>query len=493
MSLQKILCPSRSIRRSQGPAGALIAAAMVLGGCSADIARFDFPSLGVADKSGETGALPKPSQSIGRGAGLSDEGPREAPSGNAVYTPPRAVRGGQDVQVSALPEPSGQQSSVPTVTQPPRRVLTQQAAQPVAPASAPVAPVAVPVGKGEAIEVQAGDTLYGLAKRHKVSLAELTAVNDLKSPNLKPGQKLHLPAGKQAASGRPQKPLVRPTPVAAAPVATATVPAGNWDGTYTVKQGDSLYNIARHHKVQVTELQHANGIADPRKVKPGVVLKVPAEGSASGASGSLQVAASPASAPAAAAAPAAEAPRLGTTTRPTVINSAAEKRVAVAKPETATDAAPAVAEPEPKGEQVASAAKSAATGATAIGSSKLRWPAKGKVIAGFGPRIDGSHNDGINVAVPMGTDVHAAEGGVVAYAGNELKGYGNLVLVRHDNGWVTAYAHAEQMLVKRGDKVRRGQVIAKAGKSGTVDQPQVHFELRQGSKPVDPTPFMEKM
>ena len=116
----------------------------------------------------------------------------------------------------------------------------------------------------------------------------------------------------------------------------------------------------------------------------------------------------------------------------------------------------------------------------------------GEVIAAFGKRPDGTHNDGINIAVPQGTEVHAAESGRVAYAGNELKGYGNLVLIRHDNGWVSAYAHADQILVKRDDVVRRGQVIAKAGKTGTVDQPQLHFELRQGAKPVDPLPHMER-
>jgi murein DD-endopeptidase MepM/ murein hydrolase activator NlpD len=127
-----------------------------------------------------------------------------------------------------------------------------------------------------------------------------------------------------------------------------------------------------------------------------------------------------------------------------------------------------------------------------VDSVKLRWPAHGKVIASFGGRPDGTHNDGINVAVPLGTDVHAAESGVVVYAGSELKGYGNLILLRHDNGWVTAYAHNDELAVKRGDKVQRGQVIAKAGKTGSVDQPQVHFELRQGSRPVDPVPFLEK-
>ena len=99
----------------------------------------------------------------------------------------------------------------------------------------------------------------------------------------------------------------------------------------------------------------------------------------------------------------------------------------------------------------------------------------------------------VGSAVPIGTEVLAAEQGTVAYAGSELKGYGNLILLRHEEGWVTAYAHNEEILVKRGDKVKRGQSIAKAGKTGTVDQPQVHFEVRQGQKPVDPLPHMEKL
>ena len=87
-------------------------------------------------------------------------------------------------------------------------------------------------------------------------------------------------------------------------------------------------------------------------------------------------------------------------------------------------------------------------------SGRFRWPARGRVIAAFGKRPDGTHNDGINIAVPQGTEIHAAESGRVAYAGNELKGYGNLVLIRHDNGWVSAYAHADQILVKRDDVVQ---------------------------------------
>jgi len=125
-----------------------------------------------------------------------------------------------------------------------------------------------------------------------------------------------------------------------------------------------------------------------------------------------------------------------------------------------------------------------------MSGNSFRWPVQGRVIAEFGTRPDGGHNDGIDVAVPQGTSVKAAENGVVAYAGNELKGYGNLVLVRHANNWVSAYANNAELLVKRGEKVRRGQIIAKAGATGPVTQPQVHFELRKGSRPVDPTKYM---
>ena len=103
----------------------------------------------------------------------------------------------------------------------------------------------------------------------------------------------------------------------------------------------------------------------------------------------------------------------------------------------------------------------------------FRWPVRGKVITAYGAKANGKANDGINLAVPEGTPVKAAEDGVVAYSGNELKGYGNLVLVRHANGYVTAYAHASELLVKRGDTIKRGQVIAKSGQSGEVGSPQL--------------------
>ena len=126
------------------------------------------------------------------------------------------------------------------------------------------------------------------------------------------------------------------------------------------------------------------------------------------------------------------------------------------------------------------------------GLPSFRWPVQGRVIAAFGAKTNGAQNDGINLAVPEGTPIKAADDGVVAYAGNELKGYGNLVLVRHTNGYVSAYANASELLVKRGDTVKRGQVIAHAGQTGNVSSPQLHFEIRKGSTPVDPMQFLDK-
>jgi len=114
------------------------------------------------------------------------------------------------------------------------------------------------------------------------------------------------------------------------------------------------------------------------------------------------------------------------------------------------------------------------------------WPVDGEVISRFGTAGSGLRNDGINIAVPRGTVVRAAEAGVVVYAGNELRGFGNLVLIKHGDGWMTAYAHADALLVEKGRQVRRGEPIARVGSSGNVDRPQLHFEIRRGQRAVDP-------
>jgi len=122
-------------------------------------------------------------------------------------------------------------------------------------------------------------------------------------------------------------------------------------------------------------------------------------------------------------------------------------------------------------------------------SSGFEWPVEGRIISAFGPGSGGQRNDGINIAAELGTPIHAAAKGTVSYA-DKLKGYGNLILIQHDNGYVTAYAHAQSMMVSAGDQVDRGEVIGFAGKSGDVATPQLHFEIRRGVKPVDPKPLL---
>ncbi len=129
---------------------------------------------------------------------------------------------------------------------------------------------------------------------------------------------------------------------------------------------------------------------------------------------------------------------------------------------------------------------------SARAGERFLWPVEGPLLSRFGAKPDGRHNDGINIAVPVGSAVRAAQDGVVAYAGNEIGGYGNLVLIRHRGGWMTAYAHNDSLLVRKGDAVRRGQVISRSGKSGRVSRPQAHFEIRRHGEPRDPLRLLSR-
>jgi murein DD-endopeptidase MepM/ murein hydrolase activator NlpD len=112
---------------------------------------------------------------------------------------------------------------------------------------------------------------------------------------------------------------------------------------------------------------------------------------------------------------------------------------------------------------------------------------EGRIIEGFGPGRNGTHNDGINIAARAGARVVAAAAGTVVYVGNQVRGYGNLVLLKHDGGFLTAYAHNSMLLVHKGERVARGQTIARVGATGGVGEPQLHFEIRSGTKPIDPS------
>lgn len=146
-------------------------------------------------------------------------------------------------------------------------------------------------------------------------------------------------------------------------------------------------------------------------------------------------------------------------------------------------------EPPPRSAEPRSA-EAAPPDAQSTKERHLLWPVRGRVVAGYGDSQGRGHNDGINIAAPRGAAVRAVESGTVAYAGNEIRGYGNLVLIKHPDGFISAYAHADELLVKRGDKVGRGQVIAKVGDTGGVGEPQLHFELRRGKRAVDPREFL---
>jgi murein DD-endopeptidase MepM/ murein hydrolase activator NlpD len=165
--------------------------------------------------------------------------------------------------------------------------------------------------------------------------------------------------------------------------------------------------------------------------------------------------------------------------------------VAEAEPSNSSDVKKPAIDKMPTGnlESGASQSKNTLTGAQADAAGtepEFRWPARGRIIQGF----KSGGNDGINISVPAGTSVRAAESGTVVYSGDGLKGYGNLVLIKHPNGFVSAYGNNGELDVKRGESVKRGQVIAKSGDTGNVNSPQLHFELRKGSTPVDPTSYL---
>jgi murein DD-endopeptidase MepM/ murein hydrolase activator NlpD len=427
-------------------------------GCSADMqTRLSQNSLSNPFASGEaTGAVPAPA--VER---------RDLPQ----YSRPQPT-----YQSSALPPPISAPQSYPTASAgggngvsgggrglasyaPPAHP-TLEATGSVAPRS--VAAVHAPAERGTKIIVGTSDTLETLARRYNVSSAAILQANGYKGPRvLSPGQQLIIPHQATATA--------LAAPPLAAPVSKPVAVASAAPAAHFVNRGDTLLSIARRNHVSVAELAKVNGLEPSAKLKLGMKLNIP---------GPKTAAAAPLAAPAAVASAQPVAALALPTTRMAAAAPAAPQQTArLAQATTPMESAPVEAP----------AAKPAeTTGALPT----FRWPVRGKVITAYGAKANGKANDGINLAVPEGTPIKAAEDGVVAYSGNELKGYGNLVLVRHANGYVTAYAHASELLVKRGDTIKRGQVIAKSGQSGEVGSPQLHFEIRKGSTPVDPLQFL---
>jgi murein DD-endopeptidase MepM/ murein hydrolase activator NlpD len=381
---------------------------------------------------------------------------------------PQYSRAPSQYQSQALPPPIAAPRSYPTASSgvsgggrglasytPPAQPLETTSS--VAPRSVAAAHGAIPAGT--TIIVGTSDTLDGLARRYNVSPAAILQANGYKGPRaLSPGQQLIIPHPVATAAAAPALTAPASRPVAAVSAAASV---------HVVNQGDTLLSIARRNHVSAAELARANNIEPSAKLKLGTRLMVP---------GAKTAAVTPTAAPAAVAA-----------AQPAAIPAPSPTRMAAATTGPQQTARLAQATTTPEDTKVETPVKAAeATGALPT----FRWPVRGKVITAYGAKSNGKSNDGINLAVPEGTPVKAAEDGVVAYSGNELKGYGNLVLVRHSNGYVTAYAHASELLVKRGDTIKRGQIIAKSGQSGEVGSPQLHFEIRKGSSPVDPLQFL---
>lgn len=390
---------------------------------------------------GQTTQLPPPQASrpstvssapqAGGGPGMGTYRPSQASSdvtGSVPASPPPVI--------AAAPAPA------------PAPVATRHAAAP-----APATQSGWTWDGGTPIVVGSNDTLSTIAHRYGVPAAAIVQANGL-SPNttLQPGQRLVIPRYNSASVVANQRP-----PVGTPPRGTSAPQAAT---THTVGTGDTLTKIATRYGKSVPEVAKANNIEPSAKLSLGDKLVIP------GAKASTV--ATRGAPPAPLQAPAGAQPQRQATAEPQQ-----QARVATpAKDQPAPPAAtPQVAEP-------------------AGALPGFRWPARGRVIAGFGPKPNGQQNDGINLALPEGTPIKAADDGVVAYSGNELKGYGNLVLIRHANGYVTAYAHASELKVKRGDNVKRGQTLGLVGQTGSVTSPQLHFEIRKGAMPVDPMQFL---
>lgn len=325
---------------------------------------------------------------------------------------------------------------------------------------------------GGTMTVYSGDTVYSIARRCNVSVRELIEANSLQAPYvIVPGMKLRVPGG---------------------------------SGEYVVQRGDTLLVLARKLNVDFQALARTNGKSSPYTIFVGETLRVPGS-----YGGTVQTAQTPAifNAPLVIASPNASAGAKPPSRAPTTTMSKLPPQAplqpqiaARSEPEpTDSPAAPAstaVSMPAPVAE-----AKHAAfqpqpnllppPAPPPLAGKGFIWPVKGEVLNEFGPLSKGQHSDGVNIAAPRGTAVKAAENGVVAYVGNELKGFGNLLLIKHADGWMTAYAHNDQLMVRKGESVRKGQQIATVGATGNVTAPQLHFEIRKGTEAVNPADYIK--
>lgn len=352
--------------------------------------------------------------------------------------------------------------------------------------SAPAAPVAGSASGwsaqgGTPIVVAEGETLDMISSRYGVPRAALISANGLSGPNIAPGSRLTIPVY-NAAGGAAPAPV---RTAQAAPVQSDARPEAVRRATPVAAPQSAQLAPVRQVAAAPDAAGRARAAAEA-KAQAAAEAKVKAAADAAAMREARAKFAAEAKAKAEARKTAKAAPQPAAQPKTAAQPKPAPMVVASAPAAPVTQAPKTAPAPVEEPRTTASLPKAQAQ-EEAPEKADFRWPARGRVIAGFSGK---GGNEGINIAVPEGTPIKAAEGGTVAYAGNELKGYGNLVLIRHPNGYVSAYAHNGELKVKRGDAVKRGQVVASSGQTGNVSSPQLHFELRKGASPVDPTPYL---
>lgn len=345
------------------------------------------------------------------------------------------------------------------------------------------------------VVVRRGDTLYAIARDNNTTIADLAEINNLKSPyNLRIGQvlKLEKPAPKEIVTPKPVEPKQEIKPEAksepkqarAAPKADVRVPVK----TITVARGDTLYSLSRAYSVPVNDLAVMNNLSAPFALAVGQQLRVPDLPKTESPKKSVKQTEQPKKQENK------NTEKNKVEPKPKVKKKADDKAKTKPADKTATKKQQTAAKPAkpkkvanpPKKQQVQATPKIAARS-----SSKFSWPVRGKILSHFGAKTGGLYNDGINISAAFDSPVRAAENGVVAYAGNEVRGMGNLVIIQHEGGWMTVYAHMNSMAVRRGADVKVGQKIGTLGQTGKVNKPQLHFEIRKGTKAYNPADYLK--
>ena len=306
-----------------------------------------------------------------------------------------------------------------------------------------VVPARTVISSKDEITVVAGDTLYSLAQRYGMTVEELAQLNNLSLPyTLSVGQKLQV-WKKSVPEDAILYGIDKTNDKTIVGNATTTKVALK---EITVNAGDTLYSLSRAYSIPVNDLAVMNNLAAPFTLSVGQKLKVP-----NLAAKDIRVASSVVS---------------NNTPVKTTTSPQEKKKIS--------------SDPNKKLPKL-----------SARSSSKFSWPVKGKILSNYGAKSGGLFNDGINIGAAKGTAVKSAENGVVAYAGNEVKGMGNLIIIQHSGGWMTVYAHMDSMIVRRGTKVNVGQQIGTVGETGKVDEPQLHFEIRKGTKAYNPSSYLK--